>query len=536
MSGTKGKLVRALALTLAVAGLSRAAAADGFVYTALDMAKSPANEKPAKAFDGNKGSKWLAFTPTAWLQVEAPAAVKPAAYALTSANDEPPRDPKSWKLLGSDDGQTFVELDARADQVFAGRFRQLTFKLDLARAYRYFRLQVVANNGDDGRKDGTPARVQLGEFDLLDAAGKSLVRTPPKPFEYPASASAPLPDWAFGPFVRPAGVNPVIAPRLDIAFDCPVRKRPLKWEEGDTFNPAATVKDGKIVVLYRAEDNTFQGIGRRTSRVGYAETTDGFTMTRDAAPVLFPQEDDQKAFDWEGGCEDPRVAVTEDGLYVCTYTSWNRKVPRLCVATSRDLKTWKKHGPAFAKAQNGRWLNMGCKSGAIVQAPSKKDPSKYVIAKIDGRYVMYWGEASMELAYSDNLIDWTPAGTVMRTRRGYFDSALTEVGAAAILTEKGIVVFYNGKNSNGAGADARFPLGVYCGGQALFSATDPSKFLTRLDVPYFRPEADFERTGQYKDGTVFTEGLVFYKGKWHLYYGCADSFVGYAVWDPAAKK
>ena len=53
-----------------------------------------------------------------------------------------------------------------------------------------------------------------------------------------------------------------------------------------------------------------------------------------------------------------------------------------------------------------------------------------------------------------------------------------------------------------------------------------------LDEPYFWPEADFEKTGQYKDGTVFTEGLVFYKGKWHLYYGCADSFVGYAVWAP----
>ena len=72
--------------------------------------------------------------------------------------------------------------------------------------------------------------------------------------------AAELPGWAFGPFVRPEGVNPVIFPNKESVFDCPMRKRPLKWEESDTFNPAAAVKDGKIVVLYRAEDNTFHDV------------------------------------------------------------------------------------------------------------------------------------------------------------------------------------------------------------------------------------------------------------------------------------
>jgi len=345
-----------------------------------------------------------------------------------------------------------------------------------------------------------------------------------------AETTPPLPDWAMGPFVRPAGVNPVIAPK-PTSFFCPMRKRELKWEESDTFNPAAAIKDGKICVLYRAEDNTFQGIGSRTSRLGYAETTDGFTMKRDSSPVLFPCEDDQKQFDWEGGCEDPRIAMTEDGLYVCTYTAWNKKVARLCVATSRDLKHWKKHGPVFAKFGGEGFRNRFYKSGAIVQAPSAKDSSRYVITRINGQYVMYWGENALEIAYSDNLVDWRPGGVVMRTRAGHFDSDLTEMGPAAIMTKKGIVVFYNGKNSKGKRADPKYPRGVYSAGQALFDAKEPKQFLARLDRPYFRPEADFERTGQYKDGTVFTEGLVFYKGKWHLYYGCADSFVGYAVFE-----
>ena len=46
---------------------------------------------------------------------------------------------------------------------------------------------------------------------------------------------------------------------------------------------------------------------------------------------------------------------------------------------------------------------------------------------------------------------------------------------------------------------------------------------------------NFEKSGQYKDGTVFIEGLVYYKGKWYLYYGCADSLVGVAIFDPAKE-
>ena len=218
----------------------------------------------------------------------------------------------------------------------------------------------------------------------------------------------PLPKWAFGGFERPAGVNPVIKPNAATKFPCPMQKRPIKWEESDTFNPAATIKDGKIHVLYRAEDNTHQGVGSRTSRIGLAVPKDGVTMAREPKPVLFPGGDDQKKFDCPGGCEDPRVAVTEDGLYVMTYTSWNRQCPRLCIATSRDLRHWTKHGPAFAKAQNGRFLNMSCKSGAIVTEPSAKDPSRYVIAKIHGKYLMYWGEAAIDAATSDDLVNWNP--------------------------------------------------------------------------------------------------------------------------------
>ena len=335
--------------------------------------------------------------------------------------------------------------------------------------------------------------------------------------------------WIIGPFVRPEGVNPVISPQ-PTTFQCPMRKQLVKWEESDTFNPAATVKDGKIVVLYRAEDNSAQGIGKRTSRIGYAESTDGVTMKQSDAPVLFPSEDDYKEIEWEGGCEDPRVAMTEDGLYVMLYTAWNRHLPRLAVATSTDLKNWTKHGLAFAKAYNGRFANIASKSASIVTGV--KD-GKLVIENF-----MYWGENAVCAATSDNLTDWTPVlnennelREIAKPRSGYFDSRLTECGPPAIKTTDGIVLLYNGKNGYKEERDSEYPAGAYCAGQFLFDADDPYQVLGRLDKPFFVPEAAFEKSGQYKDGTVFIEGLAYFKNKLYLYYGCADSQVAVAICD-----
>lgn len=353
-----------------------------------------------------------------------------------------------------------------------------------------------------------------------------------------------LPGWAMGGFVRPPGANPVIEPK-EAKFYCPMTRDSVKWEESDTFNPASVVKDGKIFVLYRAEDNSAVGIGSRTSRIGLAETSDGIAMAYRATPVLYPAEDANKPYEWRGGCEDPRVAVTDEGLYVMMYTGWNRGsewapvAPRLCVATSRDLVNWEKHGPVFSEAYGGRFKDMECKSGSVV---TKVSGGRQVIAKVNGKYLMYWGERMVNLATSDDLVHWTPQLNaegelhgLIYPRAKYFDSALTECGPPAVITEHGILLLYNGKNRTDDRRDERFNAGTYSAGQVLFDVTRPDKVLARLDVPFFRPMDDFEKSGQYVDGTVFIEGLTLYKNKWYLYYGCADSKVGVAVYDPSRR-
>lgn len=350
-----------------------------------------------------------------------------------------------------------------------------------------------------------------------------------------------LPSWALGYFARPESINPVISPKASSVFTDPMSKKPVAWEANFTFNPAAALKNGKIVVLYRSEDRQGEGIGGHTSRLGYAESADGTTMQRRPQPVLYPADDSQKEGEWPGGCEDPRVAVTEDGTYVMMYTQWNRKLPRIGVATSKDLIRWQKHGPAFKKAYGGKFYNMATKSASVL---TKLSGDRLVMTKINGAYWMYWGEDNVYGATSTDLVNWTPVvesdgslKKLMSPRKNYFDSHLTECGPPAVLTSQGIVLLYNGKNRPaGPDCDTSYTPNSYCAGQALFDPKDPSKFVDRLDKPFLVPTASFEKSGQYPAGTVFIEGLVYFKKKWFLYYGCADSRVAVAVYDPARKS
>jgi predicted GH43/DUF377 family glycosyl hydrolase len=339
-------------------------------------------------------------------------------------------------------------------------------------------------------------------------------------------------SWRFGPFTRLADARPVIAPDKSSIFQDPV-KGPVHWETLHTFNPAAIVRNGKIYVLYRAEDDSGEmKIGGHSSRIGIAESDDGIHFKRDATPVLFAADDDQEAREVNGGCEDPRIVEAEDGTYVLTYTQWNHKSVDAAIATSRDLRIWTKHGPAFAKAYGGRYKDLQYKSAGIV---TKFVDGRLLATRIKGKYWMYWGEGEVHLATSQNLIDWDPVEdghghlkVVLRKRKGRFDSKFPEVGPPPILTSRGIVVIYNGKNAEEDG-DPALAVQTYSVGEALFSATDPEKMEARLGQPAFHPELPFEKSGQYVAGTTFAEGLVYFKGKWFLYYGCADSLVGVAI-------
>jgi beta-1,2-mannosidase len=333
-------------------------------------------------------------------------------------------------------------------------------------------------------------------------------------------------------FYKPVNY-PVLSHDSTAIFFDSLKNESVRWKIADVFNPAAIVKNDTIYVLSRCEDNPAAAIGGRTSRIGISASEDGIHFTSYKDPVLFPARDGFQQYDYPGGCEDPRIVQTDDGMYVLAYTSWNYKVPRLSIAFSKDLFHWEKKGPAFSKAYNQRFLDTASKSASMI---TKMINNKLVLAKINGKYWMYWGEHFVNLAWSENLYDWYPlvdsAGFLKKTvltRPGLFDSDLDECGPPALITDKGILLIYNGKNAEGKDADPALPKGTYSVGSVLFDVKDMETILSRPDKPFLKPTLPHEISGQYAAGTTFAEGLVYYKEKWFLYYGTADSFVGVAV-------
>jgi predicted GH43/DUF377 family glycosyl hydrolase len=305
---------------------------------------------------------------------------------------------------------------------------------------------------------------------------------------WPAIAFQDSANFARGEWRR-LSQTPVIAPQGD------------GWESAGTFNPAVVERDGKIVMLYRAQDK--QG----TSRLGYAESTDGIHFNRRPDPVLSPAE----AYEKDGGVEDPRLVLI-DGTYYLTYTGYNKKDAQLCLATSKDLIHWERKG-VILPAYKGRWNVRWTKSGAIVPG------------KINGKYWMYFlgttsdNKDQMGLASSTDLTHWTEAAAqpVLPAREGQFDSRVVEPGPPPVLTDHGVVLIYNG-------ADDKL---VYRTGVAVFDRNDPAKLISRTDAPVFSPEKDWEKVGQVPN-VVFVEGMVRQGQQYMFYYGGADKYVGVA--------
>lgn len=126
-----------------------------------------AREGIANSVDGRTESKWCTvFRPGMIWQGE-PA--EPAAFnmlTLTSANDVPARDPKSWVVEGgSGDGRWIPLFEVRDFPGFAERHSSYSFPFFNSGAYKYYRIRFLENGGDGS--------FQLAEikFDLIDPAG-----------------------------------------------------------------------------------------------------------------------------------------------------------------------------------------------------------------------------------------------------------------------------------------------------------------------------------------------------------------------------
>ena len=357
-----------------------------------------------------------------------------------------------------------------------------------------------------------------------------------------------LPKWAFGPFVKDQ--KPILVPDGSLTFFCPVSKRKVRWQDTNVYNPALAIKDGVLHLFYRADDTARPfldtwGNPMVTCRIGHAVSEDGFHFRNDPEPVVYPDEDAYKRYEWDGGCQDLHIVESEDGRFYMNYTAWvgsydkTRDDPAhnppyvdvLMVASSEDLVHWKKHGPAFAEDCRNH-----TRSGVIV---SELVGDKLIARKIGGKYVMYaahngWMSTSEDLVHWEPVLDGTGKQKCLFPDDDFakkpYANASCEAGAAAILTDDGIVYFFN------AAAAGENPSAFWTQGQALVDKNDLCTVLDVLEEPHLFPEYDWEKKGHVPTPCLVCNGITHFHGKWTMYYGASDHVIGRAAEKSLSEK
>ncbi|MBI4089006.1 hypothetical protein HY415_02830 [Candidatus Kaiserbacteria bacterium] len=293
------------------------------------------------------------------------------------------------------------------------------------------------------------------------------------------------------------------------------------WTAESVMNPAAAVLGGRTHLIYRAIG--MDGI----SRLGYASSPDGIifdkrlpypayvarnprhmSVHRRYSPVLY-----LSGGSW-GGCEDPRMVVIEDRVYVTfnMFDGWDF-IRVAAISISVD---------DFLAERFAAW-----KGPYILSKPYEVQKNWVLFPqKIGGRFAVLHSVApNIEIAFCDSIEavgkeepfieSWVGSRGDLPSREGAWDSFVRGAGPPPLRTNYGWLLFYHA-------IDERDP-GRYKLGAMLLDLVDPTKVLYRAAGPVLSPDKGYENHG--KPGIVYACGAVVRGKRLFVYYGGADKVV-----------
>jgi len=153
-----------------------------------------------------------------------------------------------------------------------------------------------------------------------------------------------------------------------------------------------------------------------------------------------------------------------------SYTGYDGVSARLCLATSRNLLSWTKHGPLFPDFVTRDVDKPWSRSGAILTK------------RLKGKDYMCFGDKDLYYATSPDLIHWTPGPVddpVMRPQPGTYTEELLEPGPPPLITDDGYILLIH----NAAAKDPDGKL-LYRAGEALIDPAKPTQELARLTTRF----------------------------------------------------
>ncbi len=210
----------------------------------------------------------------------------------------------------------------------------------------------------------------------------------------------------------------------------------------------------------------------------------------------------------EFGVEDPRITLLE-GRYYFTYVAVSRHGAATALASTRDFKSFERHGVIFPP-ENKDVLLFPEKFGGEYTALHRPNPATL------------FSSPEMWLARSRDLVNWGGHRQVY-SGGAPWESGRIGGGVPPVRTPDGWLEIYHGSRPPKRPGE----VGVYAAGAMLLDLKDPGRVRAVSPEPVMVPQEPFETSG-FVPGVVFPTGAAEISGTFLVYYGAADAAVGVA--------
>lgn len=317
-----------------------------------------------------------------------------------------------------------------------------------------------------------------------------------------------------------------------------LEKRMLDFENAGVLNPAIMKEGDCVHIFYRAVSEG------NHSTIGYAKLDGPLHLAeRWDKPMIIPE------FDYESqGVEDARIVKIDD-LYYMSYTGYDGINARGALATSKDLKKFKKQGIVVPPITYSKFVFLAESAGRINKDYyhnhkfyyQEADPDKKMILwdknvvffprRINGNLCfLHRIRPGIQFVSVKSLDDLTKEfwKTYFADFQDYIvmdpmhqhESNYIGGGCPPIETKGGWVLIYHGVESTDNGL-------VYSACAALLDLDNPSKELARLPYALISPQYMWERRGEVNN-VVFPTGSALFGNTLFIYYGAADERIACA--------
>jgi predicted GH43/DUF377 family glycosyl hydrolase len=327
-------------------------------------------------------------------------------------------------------------------------------------------------------------------------------------------------------------------------------------EAAGVLNPASgRTPDGRLHLLPR-----MVGAGN-VSRVGLAEVElrDGVPVGTSRRTVVLAPDEGWERGRTNAGVEDPRTTwVPSLGRHLMTYVAFGPLGPRLAMAVSTDLGSWRRLGPIQFGYQPGldTDLNLVPNKDAVffpepVPGPDGR-PSFAMLHRPmwDLGWVRPGEGVHLPAGVTDERagiwISYVPADevvadlTALVRLRGHRCVALPEFGYEALKIGSGpppvrvpegwLLIHHGVTGYVPPGWDPAEQDVTYAAGAMLLDPDDPGRVLARTADPILVPETVDEHQGVVPN-VVFPTAIEEVDGIRYVFYGMADSKIGVARLD-----